>query len=441
MTRGLAPASLVAALCLLGCGDDAASADGSMGPVSGDVSVTTYVRQGAFAPGTPVGAVTIDVVQADGTGAQTALTDPDGHVTLHHVRPDAIVSATYPPAQQALTVTSFTGVQPGDQLTFGDGYFKSDTSSDFVITVGLADFPGAQGYEADTSCGTNFGVFVPEVTVPLGGCWTRSGPLVLLVFGTSGLAGSRFLPSIPYVSGTIVDPGPWVANGRGNFAMSITGLDHMVPIGLDATASYGDQLQLLSFPDSSTAATASITMPVTAPRIVGHARLDRTTDSGSFPDSRFGFADVYRSISGTATSLELSAPTVPFVGGGVYNPTLQRAAWLQGDGGYDGATLTLDWTLTNSAPNFSNVHWLVVVPPGQTDLDLAMHPPGLAHYLPTAMDTPSVMVRLIDYDDVSGYDAFRALPEWQLAPDRGMDNLAVEYGDRSGGQIATGVLP
>src|SRR5262249_6514294 len=158
---------------------------------------------------------------------------------------------------------------------------------------------------------------------------------------------------------------------------------HVLPLQLDATASFGDQLLLTrspfgGFTTTGTTATASITMPVTAPRIVGHARVGEDPPP---TDTRFSFADVYRSTAGTATSVELSAPTVPFVAGGQYNAALQHAAWLQGNGSYDGGTVTLDWRLATSAPDFSSVHWMVVLPPGQTDLDLASGPPVLAGHL------------------------------------------------------------
>jgi len=137
------PLALAAALCIVGCGADGRVPDASTGR-SGNVSAATFVRHGVLAPGTPIGGITIDVVQADGTGAQTALTDPDGHLTLHDVRPGAIVSATYPAAQFILPVTTFVGVQPGDQLTFGDGYFPPDsTTAQLAIQVRIAEYVGA----------------------------------------------------------------------------------------------------------------------------------------------------------------------------------------------------------------------------------------------------------------------------------------------------------
>src|SRR5262249_37445259 len=78
------------------------------------------------------------------------------------------------------------------------------------------------------------------------------------------------------------------------------------------------------------------------------------------------------------------------------------------------------------------------VPPGQTELAVAALPPSLATELPASLDLPTITVTLIDYEGVDGYDALRALPEWQLTtlsvPD---DPLPLMSGDRTAGPTTT----
>ncbi len=403
---------LAALLVLAACGDNIKPpAPDAPGSTSGDVMVTTYVRAVAAVPeGTAQAMVHVLVVQPDGTPGDDALTDAQGNATLHGVFPGAAVSAVYPDVVPMTTeVTSILGAAPGDQLTFGDGYQRAFGAFVGTMSVDAPTFAGAVDYGATTLCGSSTLLPLPPIEVDLtAACETANGPIALFAYDPGLLPiASGFLPDGPLSPTLDVPLSAWTPNST--VTTTLEGIDPQVMmVELDSTAAYAAGVTFtaptMQVPIGDGAASFSNSMPMTAPRMVGHAILSA--------GGHFGIHEVYRALPGTATTLTLATPSLPWVSALAADPGVGRAVWLQTSGTYDAAVLSLSWPLFDGGIEHDYA-WTVILPPGTTSFDFS---PALGASLP--LDGGIVLTAgllLIDVPTVPSYDALRALPEWQIA--------------------------
>ncbi len=447
--------------CVTACGDDGvhhlpdgpAAIDGSVdAPVvpPADTTVTTLALCCDVAQGTPIAAVPVFVVKPDGTLGTGGMTGADGKLTLHGVVPGSAITAVYPETINHDTyLSSMLAVKPGDNLTFGDGYYTiSAGGTAGAMTVSVAPLVDAAHYYIETACGgTTYDVPVPAVPVTANidisvpqydYCQTATTPLSVIATDTNGtVIDSAYFPTAAFTNGAVVTVSTWTANTANNFTTSISGLIPEVTntyLGAYAVSPTGQQGAAGYQPIISGAASRTVTVPTTLPRTYGYAQLDR---------NNLGHQFAYKAGAGTATTIALTEPTLPWLDATnsspdynvLLNPVIGKASWLQTDGSYDAAVLHVQWNRTDVSSTTHTYHWTLIVPPGQTELDFGHVPTELASYVPTSTDQLQQHgVRLIDLSSAANYDALRQLPEWQMVdPD-----LAVTRGDQPAADYSGG---
>jgi hypothetical protein len=391
-----------------------APADGTIGPQSGDITVTTLVRCCTVAAGTPQMGVMVVAVQPDGTVADHGLTDAQGTLVLHGVDAGAVVTVVYPEDAAFNThVASMFAVTPGDSLTFGDAHFLGNTGgSDGIVTANVPAFAGAVSYYAYSPCAGGT-ASAPDTAIPisqLAACQTPTAPIVAVAYDDSfDLLASSYVAAADGTPGAIDDMGAWTANAQQNVTASITGLPpETVFVALEGEAVYPSHLfgASVGAPISAGTASAQMTLPITAPRTFGHARIERTGE--------FGDHHAYVAGAGTATMLPLTPPALPWVGGLVVNGTIGKAVWLQTAGSYDAAVLAIAWSHIDASETVHLYDWNVILPPGITALDFGAPPAELAPYMPGSADSTFAQLQLVDLASAADYDALRGVLDWQI---------------------------
>lgn len=402
---------VLALLAVTACGDnrriagDAHAVDAL--PV-GDVTVTASLRSAAD------GGMSIDlgVIQPDGTQGPGAVVTLPGEVVLHDVQAGAAVSAIYATGMPVV-VTTFLEVQPGDQLVFGDPYQRVDLAGVHMPSVIVSPLAGADHYSVYTAhAAMSVTPGIPtQIDVPN----TSTFDLVAIAFDSvSQVIGSAYLPTVPYVGDDqTVTIDTWTPNAIDDVTTSITGVDTFAPqIGLEATAVYGGTIQVGDFSSQYAfdgAASAQLTVPITAPRLIGHVAFSQDVDT-------------YRAAPGTATELELTEPHVPMLDQIFYDFERGRIAWSQYGGQYDAAVVLGIW----DAP--ISVRWVAIVPPGETEVSFRWWPEEAHVFRPSNVaNIPEVQLVTAPHTG-----SIRTLPEWVLtSPETAVDRGELPWAETS----------
>jgi hypothetical protein len=445
--------------CVAGCGDDGKHHQAADGPLAidartidgavdgavdanpaGDVTVSTRARCCTVAPGTPVAAVSIVVVQPDGTLGVGGVTNASGTLTLHGVLPGASITAIYPPdVNQDIAIATTIGVKPGDHLTYGDGYYTIPTTGTAgTMTVNVPVLAAATSYGVYTPCGyfsNAAGTWSTTVTQSAT-CQVPTGAMAAVAYdGTGAIIASAYLPAANFANDAVVDLPAWTTNTAGNVTTSVSGLladVNSVQLASYAVLDVNIQLGQSTYPTlAGGAASYAVTLPSALPRTYGYGEFYR-------PSLDHQFSLKAAAVGGTTVTL--TPPTVPWLTSGVltFDAALGTASWQQTAGTYDAAVLRIGWSRPDMAtpPVTHFYNWNVIVPPGVTSFDFGHVPAALAGYVPIATDAvASTNVKLIDLSTTTGYDALRQIPEWQCVhPDGAVEAGDVPAADYSGGE-------
>jgi len=382
---------------------------------SGVVNITTVVRYGDAAPDTPKGNILVVGVNADGTLAGTATTDAAGKATLT-IREGATVTAIYP--EDAFidnTITSYVGVKPNDNLTFGDHYFTPPTTiagTAGLMTVNWPAFIGATQYLVYSPCGSNY-VTGTTYSLPLQTyCQTATAPiLVMAVDANYDIIATAYLPAAAFTVGATVNvaAGQWVAQTANSFVVSMSGLDPVVTaVRFNANAQFPQfTIGESDFPTPKAgAASAMLSIPMSAGALTyASAQLNR---NGNFGEQTY-FKRGASPIAFAPTALPWISDTSIISAFPPY-----RVVWLETASTYDAAVLDMSWQRSDGKITHY-FQWRVILPPGVADFKLGTPPAELAALLPTVDDNVNHELRLVDLSSATSYDAARALPEWRLA--------------------------
>lgn len=422
-------ASLASGLfaCVAGCGDDGGARKLPDAPVlddapppdmlaAGTVNITTMSRCCTVAPNTPQPGILVVAVDADGTVAGTATTDADGKASLS-IKEGATVTAIYPEDNEHDTdVHTYVGVKPDDNLTFGDGYYAVNTlvpeGSNGSMTINWTAQTGATGYQIHTPCQTYGSTDAATLTYSATlayYCQTPTAPIVVAAVDANGkVISSAYVPAAAFTVNAIVDiaANQWVAQTADNFVLSMSGIDAVVTDArLRANADF--DRYILSNSESLTpengAASATFSLPGTAPHLYAEARLRR--------NGNYGAQTYYK---GSPSPYAFDAPKLPWISDrAIINPAQNRVLWFETAGTYDAAVLFLQWQ-RNESKTSHYFNWTVILPPNVADFTLGTPPAELAAFLPSPKDFVDADLQLVDLSSAASYDAARALPEWRI---------------------------
>lgn len=384
---------------------------------AGTVNVTTLVRYGEVAARTPKAGILVVAINADGQVAGTATTDAQGKASLT-IREGASVSAIYPQDNyNDNLVTTYVGVKPNDNLTFGDGYFDQQVANPVTgtgqLTIDWTAFSGAAkggNFYVTTPCGGTT-TTLQTYTVDLASCPEAATAPVLIIAMDQGLyTASAYRAAATFTSGSTVTfaDADFTAQPANGYRVSMAGLDPVVtalqlrgnavfPIG-----SYGDSRY---FSPVEATNEASLNVPITAPSMYGWADLSRNGNYGQQTYYKKGASPV-------AITPSASMPWVADTA--ILNATPPyRLLWLETGSAYDAAVFSVNWS-RNDGKTTTYYNWDLILPPGVADFRLGTPPTQITDLLPTATDNVSHDLTLVDLSSAASYDAARALPEWRL---------------------------
>jgi hypothetical protein len=399
-------------------------------PTVGDVTISTLVRCCGQPQGSPAAGIVAIAVQPDNS-VVTGTSDTTGTVVLHGIHTGATVTVPYPEnTNDNTSVISFVGVEPGDHLTTGEGYFfPPPPGTAGTMTISFPAVTGATDYVAYTPCGTtNVQAPATSFTVTLYDyCQIPSANIGVIAQATGTIIASAYLTNAAFTPNATDSVPTWTANGQNAYAVTMSGVaPEVTTVALAGLASYPYASAIEPFVQNVTivngTATAMVTLPLTAPRMGGIAGLTR---------DQYGTQTAFHG-GGPAASATFAAPKLPWMGKATTTAT--TLAWTQTAGSYDGAVATMVWHVTVSNVDHQHV-WMVVLPPGTTSVDWTSPPAELASYLPAPTDTVNGDPALLDFGDVADYRAFRALPQWQFVYPY-VSVLQGDHGSADGARVA-----
>jgi hypothetical protein len=385
--------------------------------------------------------VQVVVVQRDGSAGSVGITDTSGEVTVDNVESGATIVAIYPEGQPVSFLQSFAAVQPGDHLTVGQGYYRTDAGgSAGTMTVTFPALPTAAYFLAYHPCTTSSAVGAGTTSITLdlfASCQTATASIELVAFdANSNIVRTGVLRDVAYTPGSTVSLVTW--DPLRSFAVDVSGLtatvdrvDLVALSVLDGRANIIDIEGRFSVPVQSGAANATV-------QVV--AGIDRIQAYVSEWRDNFGGHAAVAGLAPDATSATFLAPQLPWLGALTVNPNDQSVSWTQeaGASSGDGAVATANWYRVDPATGASHgYHWMLVLPPGITGWHWPAGPPELEPYVPVNGDPIDPSVNVLDFASAADYDAFRAIPTWVLqCPD-----CATKVGDASAFDTAASYLP
>jgi hypothetical protein len=407
-------------------GDPADSATVDAEVPTGDVTVTTHSRCCTEPSGTLVAGIPVFTVEPGGGFGPSGETDAEGRVTLSDVKAGSVVTAIYEVSIDEYDLVSVAGVQPGDDLVFGERYLDSYAGTDGTMTVNWPAFEGATYYYVYHPCSNHYVGNVLTYPIPLYYyCQRPTADIQIHAYGDAGFIGVGTIHDTAYTNGEVADLASWGAPL--SFSVDVSG----VPAEVDQVRIYADPVLGMYVGGSwisdyvipeGGSASASGVMPSGGDRIYVNSSLRQSGDLGR--------QDMYVTTAGDATSATVAHDEIPWLGDRIFSATAGYATWVQvGDDPYDATVLWVEFercppggggddALGGSCVSFD---WTLMLPPGTPNTLVFPAPPAdLAEYAPQAGDDIWGDVMLVDLSSASGYDAIRGEPEWLFScPDCG----------------------
>jgi hypothetical protein len=401
--------------------------------LTGDVTVTTHSRCCDSPQGTLVEGVQVLVIQRDGAVGDSGLTDATGTIVLEDVEEGASVTAVYQDGEQYDLVT-IVGVEPGDELVFGEHYTPTRAGTDGSLTVSWPQVAGTYYYNVTGPCGGSnaFGEASTSTTIYFYSyCQTPTADLQFVAYDTSyNILSSGVVADAPY-TGTAVALPAWTAP----LSFTVTSNNLPAPVEevylgayavVDGTGSLGDTAYTTPVSGS---ASSTLAMAATGDRIAAWSSLWRPGE--------FGVQESYQHLGGAATAATFDTVELPWVGGILVSAASRAVTWIQiGEQPYDGAVATASWSRYvpdgGEGGTYTYFDWQIIMPPGTTSFTWQSPPAAIESVLPTRGDAVDGEVMLVDLSSADGYDALRGVPEWDAA----CPGCSVERGDLASATIS-----
>jgi hypothetical protein len=394
---------------------DASDAGVDAPPALVKVTVLTYAADGApdvaaqMVFQDPAGNVVFEG-PVDAMGKLEAMLPTGGTVT--EVR---IVSDT--PTLLRAEITTITGVEPGDDLTFGVAARATiaNQGGQTTMSASYAPSPGATSHLFFTTCGTSSaGTTSPVTLVFRDSCHGPTFDLVGIAQGGT-VTTPRYvrLTGINHVNGqSFTIPGGFVT--MSNFAVNVQNVPAEVSSmsvsrsSMLDHAAVGTQSVFLGDPPAGAVAT---TLPY-APAVGTRAEVSLSMARSDAPGSQVHA--VHTATVASSIDLDLDRQRVPWLSGRGATPT--GATWTTAVPGDvpDGmvTTWTGRWVIGSRT---TIVTWRIAHAPSATGISLPRLSPAHAAVDPQAQAvevTPTTgSVLAVNYDVIDGYAEFRRQPD------------------------------
>jgi hypothetical protein len=406
-----------------GLPDAAPSQDAPVDPPAVTATVLTNTGDGA-----PDLTAKVLFQDADGSVVADGPVDAMGHAQALLPRGgtvSAIRIVTDTPNGLSAIITTTTGVKPGDDLVFGlkpPGTITNQ-GGDTTMTVSFTPPDAGASYTFYTACGSAASTpAAPASPMTLHFRDSCHGPTFdLLVVASGGkLASPQFarLTNITYANGgSFAIPGVFTTMASftvnmTNIADAVSNLTVTRASMIDSTVA-GDQTVAVGDPP---AGAVSVTLPFAQ----GFETRSQIAIATSRPDATGTqqFETHTPALSATL-NVDLGTLQVPWITSLAMKPT--GATWstvVPGDAP-DGMVTTWGGRWNDGTRPFT-IAWRVVQPVEASGMTLPKLPATYAMLDPgqqTVAVTPFAMIlNVVDYDTVAGYDEFRRMPETLISP-------------------------
>lgn len=409
----------------VGCGQvknhPDAGADAAIDAMPAPVKATVLTTLGDGAPDTtaklvfqdPDGNVVSDVM-VDAMGGAQAMLPRGGTVTAIRITTDTS-------ANLVASLTTISGVKPGDDLTLGLKASATITNQGGQTTM-TATFPAASGatsYQFYTSCGfSGLSTTSPASPVTLSfrdSCHGTTFDLLGVAFGGTVPQFVK-LTNVNYQSGGSFNV-PVGFIPMANFTVNLTNIPDVVSsMSVSRSTMIGNLPVYGAGVGVGDPPAGGLTVPVTFPQNVG--TRSELSIFMSRPDAEHGQRhEVHTATLGTSASVDLGTLQLPWFTG--ITPTLTGATWTMvapGDAP-DGMMTRWSGGWIDGTRSVS-IAWSVVQPAEMTGMTLPRLPAAYAMLDPgqqTVAVTPGTMtLYMADFDNLAGYDELRQMPETLL---------------------------
>jgi hypothetical protein len=405
------------------CGEVGNTPDAAIDAAPAPVKATVLTTSGDGAPDTtakvvfqdPDGTVVSDTA-VDAMGRAQAVLPRGGAVTAIRITTDT-------PTNLTASITTIAGVKPGDDLTLGLKASATITNQggQTTMTATFLPHPSAGGYTFYTPCGFSGSSTTSPVTLSFrDSCHGATFDLV-------GVASGGTLTTPYFVRLTNVS---YQANGSFSVPMGFSSMSNFtvnltnVP-GAVSSMSVTRSSMIGSQPVAATNASVTGDPPagdvsVALPFPQGVGTRSELMLFLNRPDAAHGQRhEAHTATLGTSATLDLGKQQLPWFTDLVQTPT--GATWTMVAPGDPPDGMMTRWSgRWTSGMRSVSITWSVAQPAEMAGMTLPRLPAAYAMIDPgqqTVAVAPDVMTLFMaDYDNLSGYDELRQMPETLLVP-------------------------
>jgi len=349
--------------------------------------------------------------RVDAAGEQQANLPAGGSVSAVRVVSDT-------PATLSVEITTITGVKPGDDLTFGVKRPGTVTNQggQTSMTATFTGVPAAGSHTFYTACGSST-VPAEATTVTLNfrdSCHGDTFDLLAVASGGTLTAPmSLKLTNINYTSGgsfTIPDRFAAMASFTVNMANIVDPVSSLsvTRSSLIDSAAVAAQSTAVVDPPAGAFSTA---VPFTA----SFGTRSQVVISMSRPDAKVSQTFVVQTPTlAPSVNVDLGTLQLPWLKDLVLKP--DGGAWTTVVPGDDPDGMVTFWSGSwDNGARTVTVAWRVVHPAASAGMTLPRLPAAYAAYDPgqqvVEVTPTTLLLNIVDYDTVAGYDEFRRMPE------------------------------
>jgi hypothetical protein len=376
-----------------------------------------------FDPATPAPMIDVISLRPNSSVADMVQTDSTGHAMIH-IYPGGSVTAVFrhtSTTDMGADLATVTGVQPNDTLTLEPQRLLVPPTSGAVVGSMTASWPavgGASYYYLFTPCNQWYaGASTALTFTEWAGCHKNPMTLGYIAYNSVGtVIAFQTQTSVNFAGGGSTGISTWA--GPQNVTLNapalpseIGGYWAYVYQALNGTYGYG----LSAYNGTPTTPLNHVyTMP-NGERMIGEVQMWR---------QGIGKYQTVWDTIGTS-SWSLAAPTLmPWMTALAFSVGDHSVVWFaDGTTSYDGIGASVAYVRQiPGPPAMQNLYvWNIAIPPGSSHFQLPQLPAPFSDLLPTLDDQPitggpyATSARLIDFGNLTGYDAFRQLPSSSFA--------------------------